>query len=46
MNMQGEKQTKFVSNFQKMAMIDYPFEHGEERKILALMKDEVSSTTK
>lgn len=46
MNMQGEKTTRFVPNFSKMAMIDHPFDHGEERKILALTKEEVSSSSK
>jgi len=40
MNMQGEKQTRFVTNFQKNAMIEYPFDHGEERTIVAFVKDE------
>lgn len=42
LNMQGEKPTKFVSNFHKMAMIEHPFDHGEDRKIIALAKGEVS----
>lgn len=41
MNMQGEKKTRFVANFHKMAMIQYPFDHGEDRKVLALAKTEV-----
>lgn len=41
MNMQGEKKTRFVSNFQKLAMIEHPFNHGEDRRVLAFTKDEV-----
>lgn len=37
-NMQGEKQTRFVENFHRMAPIDHKFEHGEERSILVFTK--------
>lgn len=37
-NMQGEKSTKFVENFHRMAPIDHKFDHGEERSILAFTK--------
>lgn len=40
LNMQGEKITRFVENFHRMAMIDHKFEHGEERQIMALAKGE------
>lgn len=46
LNMQGEKITRFVSNFQKLAMIEYPFEHGENRSVLAFANDEVSTNDK
>lgn len=45
LNMKGQKQTRFVGNFIKLAHIQYPFEHGEERKILAFVKTEVSWCT-
>lgn len=38
LNMQGEKTTRFVENFQRMAMIQHKFDHGEERKIIAFAK--------
>lgn len=41
LNMQGEKATRFVDNFQRMAMIPYRFDHGEERKILVFTKGNV-----
>lgn len=40
LNMQGEKSTRFVDNFQRMAMIEHRFDHGEERQILVLAKGE------
>lgn len=40
LNMQGEKATRFVENFQRMAMIEHSFDHGEERQILVLSKGE------
>lgn len=42
LNMQGEKKTRFVDNFQRIAMIPHKFDHGEERNILVLAKGEVS----
>lgn len=36
--MQGEKMTRFVDNFQRMAMIPHKFDHGEDRKILVFTK--------
>ncbi|KAH8416685.1 hypothetical protein KR222_007071 [Zaprionus bogoriensis] len=38
LNMQGEKATRFVDNFQRMAMIPHKFEHGEDRKIIVFTK--------
>lgn len=38
LNMQGEKATRFLDNFQKMAMIPHKFDHGEERTILVFAK--------
>lgn len=38
LNMQGEKATRFVDNFQRMALIKNKFDHGEDRSILALAK--------
>lgn len=40
LNMQGEKITRFVENFQRMALIPNKFDHGEERQILVLAKGE------
>lgn len=39
LNMQGEKATRFVDNFSRMAAIPHPFDHGEERKILVFTKE-------
>lgn len=36
--------TRFIDNFQRMALIDHNFEHGEDRQILVLAKGEVSSS--
>lgn len=41
LNTEGEKKAKFIGNFQKMVAIEHPFDHGEDRIILALAKDEV-----
>lgn len=48
LNMQGEKMTRFVDNFYRMAPINYKFDHGEERTILAFVKgaDEVEKAIK
>lgn len=43
LNMQGEKKTRFVTDFSKLALIEYPFEHGEVRQVIAFAKDEVSA---
>ncbi|KAG4078033.1 hypothetical protein HA402_002084 [Bradysia odoriphaga] len=40
LNMQGEKSTRFVDKFQRMAMIPHKFELNEERNILVLAKGE------
>lgn len=40
LNMQAEKATRFMENFQRMAMIEHSFEHGEERQILVFAKGE------
>lgn len=42
MNMQGEKKTRFVGSFERLALIQYPFDHNEERHVLAFAKDDVS----
>ncbi|XP_039968898.1 39S ribosomal protein L1, mitochondrial [Bactrocera tryoni] len=44
LDMRAEKKSRFVDNFQRMAMIPHKFEHGEERKILVFTKgnDEIS----
>lgn len=46
LNMQGEKATRFVDNFQRVAMIPHKFEHGEERKIIVFTKGNVSNYEK
>lgn len=46
LNMQGEKATRFVDNFQRVAMIPHKFEHGEERKIIVFTKGNVSDYEK
>lgn len=38
LNMQGEKGTKMVDNFYRMAPVSHKFEHGEERSILVFAK--------
>lgn len=40
LNMQGEKATRFLDNFQKMAMVPHKFDHGEERTILVFAKEQ------
>ncbi|XP_005186410.1 large ribosomal subunit protein uL1m [Musca domestica] len=44
LNMKAEKSTRFVDNFQRMAMMPHKFDHGEERKILVFTKgnDEIT----
>lgn len=39
LNMQAEKSTRFVDNFQRMAMVPHKFDHGEDRKILVFTKN-------
>jgi ribosomal protein L1 len=39
LNMQGEKKTRFVENFNRIAAIPFKFDHGEERTIVAFSKD-------
>lgn len=43
LNMKGEKATRFVDNFQRIAMMPHRFDHGEERKILVFTKGNVSN---
>uniref|UniRef100_A0A1A9WY60 Large ribosomal subunit protein uL1m n=1 Tax=Glossina brevipalpis TaxID=37001 RepID=A0A1A9WY60_9MUSC len=38
LNMQAEKSTKYVENFQRMAVVPHKFDHGEERRILVFAK--------
>jgi large subunit ribosomal protein L1 len=38
LNMVGEKVTRIVDNFHRIAKIDYKFNHGEERKILVFTR--------
>ncbi|CAG9772235.1 unnamed protein product [Ceutorhynchus assimilis] len=38
LNMQGEKKTRFVDNFKRIAAIPHKFDHGEERTIIAFAK--------
>lgn len=38
LNMQGEKATRFVDNFQRMAQVHHKFNHGEDRTILVFAK--------
>jgi len=45
LNMQAEKITRFVDNFQRMAMIPHKFDHGEERKIIVFTKGNVSAAS-
>lgn len=41
-DMQGEKATRFVDNFLRMAPIKFKFDHGQERKILVFTKGQES----
>lgn len=43
LNMQAEKITRFVDNFQRTVLIPNKFDHGEERNILVLAKGEVKA---
>lgn len=38
LNMEGEKKTRFMENFTRMAAMPHKFYHGEERTILAFTK--------
>ncbi|XP_046389758.1 50S ribosomal protein L1 [Ischnura elegans] len=38
LDMRTEKKTKFVEKFSRMVAIPYPYQHGEERKIVAFCK--------
>lgn len=38
LNMTAEKSTRFIDNFQRMAMIPHKFDHGEDRSILVIAK--------
>jgi large subunit ribosomal protein L1 len=38
LNMVAEKSTRFVDNFNRMAMIQHKFNHGDDRKIIAFVK--------
>lgn len=38
LNMQGEKITRFVDNFQRMVAIPHVFNHGENRNIIVFAK--------
>lgn len=42
MNMDGEKSTRMVANFQKLVMIKHSFDHGQQRNILVFAKEEVN----
>lgn len=38
LNMQGEKKTRFLDNFQRIASIPHAYDHGEQRTILFFAK--------
>lgn len=38
LNMQGEKKTRFVENFQRIALVPNKFDHGETRTVLVFAK--------
>lgn len=38
LNMKGEKSTRFVDNFFRMAAVEHKFDHGEDRTILVFTK--------
>lgn len=42
MDMNGEKEIKKVSNFQKLVKLNHPFDHGQERSILFFSNEQVS----
>lgn len=39
LNMQGEKKTRFLDNFYRIAPIPHKFDHGEERNLLVFAKN-------
>lgn len=43
MDMQGDKPTRLVSNFQKLVNIQHRFDHGQKHSILVFAKEEVGS---
>lgn len=43
MNMEGDKPTRLVSNFQKLVNIKHAFDHGQKHSILVFAKEEVSA---
>lgn len=45
MDMTGDRPSRMVSNFQKLVLIQHPFEHGQDRSILVFAKEEVSEDT-
>ena len=38
LNMVAEKQTRTIDDFKNIVMVDHPFDHGTERKIIVLAK--------
>lgn len=41
MDMEGDKPTRLVSNFQKLVNIQHTFDHGQKHSILVFAKEEV-----
>ncbi|XP_066142320.1 large ribosomal subunit protein uL1 [Euwallacea fornicatus] len=39
LNMQGEKKTRFVENFKRIAAVPHQFNHGDERSVIAFAKN-------
>lgn len=46
MNMQGDKPTRLVANFQKLVNIQHAFDHGQKHSILVFAKEEVSAESR
>lgn len=46
LNMVAEKQTRTIDDFKNIVMVDHPFDHGTERKIIVLAKGAVSDKVK
>lgn len=44
LNMVAEKQTRTIDDFRNIVMVDHPFDHGSERKIIVLAKGAVRKT--